>query len=132
MNIELLEKLTNAFGPSGHEEEVQQIVKAYGEKFADSIEYDRLGSIIFKKGDGNGPKIMFAGHSDEIGFVISAIEENGYLKISNIGGWWSGNVLSHQILIKPFKGTEKILGVVACKPPHILPAEERSKNYSIR
>ena len=121
-----LEQLSNAFGPSGHEDEVQQLVKSYGEKFADKIEYDRLGSVIFEKGT-QGPKIMLAGHSDEIGFVISAIENNGYLKISNIGGWWPGNVLSHQIVIRPLFGKDKILGVVACKPPHILSAEERNK-----
>ena len=126
MDVDFLEQLSNAFGPSGHENEIQQLVKSYAEKFADSVEYDRLGSIIFKKGS-QGPKIMLTGHSDEIGFVISAIESNGYLKISNIGGWWPGNVLSHQILIRPLFGTEKILGVVACKPPHILSADERNK-----
>ncbi len=126
MDIEFLKKLSNAFGPSGHEEEVQQIVKNYAEEYADSVEFDRLGSVIFKKGS-SGPKIMLAGHSDEIGFVISAIEDTGYLKISNLGGWWPGNVLSHQIVIKPMFGKEKILGVVACKPPHILSAEERDK-----
>ncbi len=126
MDIKFLEVLSNAFGPSGHEDEVQQLVKTYGEKFCDSIEYDRLGSVIFKKGS-QGPKIMLAGHSDEIGFVISAIEDNGYLKISNIGGWWSGNILSHQIEIRPLFGKTKILGVIACKPPHILSTEERNK-----
>lgn len=126
MDIKFLEQLSNVFGPSGHEDEVQQLVKKYGEQFADSIEYDRLGSVIFKKGS-QGPKIMLAGHSDEIGFVISAVTDDGYLKISNIGGWWPGNVLSHQIVIRPLFGKEKILGVVACKPPHILSSEERNK-----
>lgn len=126
MDIELFEKLCNAFGPSGHETDVQQLFKEYGEKYADEVLIDRLGSVILRKGS-SGPKIMMAGHGDEIGFVIRKIEDNGYLRFHNLGGWWPGNVISHQVAIRPFGGGEEVIGIVVNKPPHILPASEREK-----
>lgn len=111
INLKLLEKLTNAFGPSGHEREVQQIVKSYGESYAETILYDKTGSIIFKRGI-SGPKLMLAGHVDEIGYLVSEIEKNGMLKISNLGGVFPGNLLGQEILIRPFNEGEKIIGIV--------------------
>ena len=111
LDLNLLEKLTNSFGPSGHESEVQRMVKTYGEKFADQVLYDKMGSVIFQRGSA-GPKIMLSGHSDEIGYLVSAIEKNGMLKIANLGGIFPGNLMGGEILIRPFKGGEKIIGLV--------------------
>ncbi|MCK4848166.1 MAG: M42 family metallopeptidase [Candidatus Heimdallarchaeota archaeon] len=128
LDVELLEKLCNAFGPSGHEKEIQRIVRNYGQNYCTSVEYDRLGSVIFKKvGMDQGPKIFLAGHSDEIGFVITGIEKNGFLTFHQLGGWPDQSLLAHQVLIRPFKGGEKIIGIIAAKPPHILTPEERNK-----
>ncbi len=125
LNEKLLEELSNAFGPSGHERDVQKIALKYGKEYADTIEYDRTGSVIFKKGS-KGPKIMLAGHADEIGFMICGIEKNGYLRISNLGGWWSHSILSQQILIRTMDG-KKYTGIIIAPPPHVLPEEQRNK-----
>ncbi|MHA2027937.1 MAG: M42 family metallopeptidase, partial [Candidatus Kariarchaeaceae archaeon] len=128
LDVELLEKLCNAFGPTGHEEEIQRIVRNYGQNYCTSVEYDKLGSVIFKKvGMDTGPKIMLAGHSDEIGFVITGIERNGFLTFHQLGGWPDQSLLAQEVLIRPFKGGEKIIGIIAAKPPHILTPEERNK-----
>ena len=128
LDVELLEKLCNAFGPTGHEEEIQTIVRNYGQNYCTSVEYDKLGSVIFKKvGIETGPKIMLAGHSDEIGFVITGIEKNGFLTFHQLGGWPDQSLLAQEVLIRPFKGGEKIIGIIAAKPPHIIPPEERNK-----
>jgi endoglucanase len=128
VNVELLEKLCNAFGPTGHEEEVQRIVRDYGKNFAPSVEYDRLGSVIFKKiGEDSGPKIMLAGHADEIGFVITGIEKTGFLTFHQLGGWPDQNLLAQEVVIRPFKDGEKIIGIITAKPPHVLTPEERKK-----
>ncbi|MHA2172480.1 MAG: peptidase M28, partial [Candidatus Kariarchaeaceae archaeon] len=120
LDVELLEKLCNAFGPTGHEEEIQRIVRNYGQNYCTSVEYDKLGSVIFKKvGMDTGPKIMLAGHSDEIGFVITGIEKNGFLTFHQLGGWPDQSLLAQEVLIRPFKGGEKIIGIIAAKPPHI-------------
>ncbi|WP_449445428.1 M42 family metallopeptidase, partial [Ureibacillus acetophenoni] len=94
---------------------------------ADEIETDGLGSLIAKKvGDANGPKIMIAGHLDEIGFMVTQIDEKGFIKFQTVGGWWSHVMLSQRVTITTRKGDE-IIGVFGSKPPHILPAESRKK-----
>ena len=125
LNLKFLEQLCDAFGPSGHEDEVQKVVHDYANKFSDEILQDGLGSLIFKKGS-NGPKIMLAGHVDEIGFVITNIKKDGYLEFHQLGGWWDQTLLTQEVLIRPFKG-EKVVGVIGAPPPHVLTPEMRSK-----
>ncbi|MBN2155649.1 MAG: M42 family metallopeptidase [Candidatus Lokiarchaeota archaeon] len=125
LDLKLLENLSNAFGPSGYETEAQKIALEYGKLYADAVEFDRTGSVIFKKGS-SGPKIMLAGHGDEIGFIVCGIEKSGYLRINNLGGWWSHSVLSQQVLIRTMDG-KKIIGIIIAPPPHILPPDKRDK-----
>jgi endoglucanase len=92
-----------------------------------SISYDNLGSIIATKvGNNEGPHIMVAGHMDEIGFIISEITKDGYLKFIPAGGWWGHVLLSQQFTITTKAGTT-VHAVVGSKPPHILSAEEKLK-----
>ncbi len=126
LDWDLLERLCNAFGPSGFEHEVQRTVRDYGAPLADEVLYDRLASVIFRKGDG-GPKIMLAGHVDEIGFVITDIEKNGFLRFHQLGGWWDQTLLTQEVVIRPSKGDEKIIGVIGAPPPHVLSPEARKK-----
>jgi putative aminopeptidase FrvX len=126
LDLKLLENLCNSFGPSGHEHEVQKIVQEYGKKFADEVLHDGLGSVIFRKGKG-GPKIMIAGHADEIGFVITEIKKEGYLSFHQLGGWWDQTLLTQEVIISPFKGGEKLIGVIGAPPPHVLSPEDRAK-----
>lgn len=126
IDLKLLENLCNAFGPSGHEHEAQKIVQEYGKKYADEVLQDGLGSVIFRKGEG-GPKIMLAGHVDEIGFVITEIKKDGYLSFHQLGGWWDQTLLTQEVVISPYEGGEKIIGVIGAMPPHILPPEARTK-----
>ncbi|MFW9788494.1 MAG: peptidase M28, partial [Candidatus Thorarchaeota archaeon] len=77
LDLKLLEDLCNAFGPSGHEEEAQKVALEYAKKYGVEVLQDGIGSLIFKKGDG-GPKVMIAGHVDEIGFIITNIKKYGY------------------------------------------------------
>jgi endoglucanase len=110
--IELLKNLTGAFGISGYEEDVLNILK---KNFAgqDTLTKDRIGSIIAKKvGKSEKPKIMFAAHMDEVGFIIP------------IGGWWAGNLPGLRVKIKTKKG-EYVPGVIGSKPIHELSPEER-------
>ncbi|MHA1964607.1 MAG: M42 family metallopeptidase [Candidatus Thorarchaeota archaeon] len=125
LNLKFLEQLCDAFGPSGHEEEAQKIVQKYGKEYADEILQDGLGSLIFKKGN-KGPKIMIAGHVDEIGFVITNIKKDGYLQFHQLGGWWDQTLLTQEVVILPFKG-EKVVGVIGAPPPHGLTPEMRKK-----
>jgi putative aminopeptidase FrvX len=125
LDLKLLEELCEAFGPSGHEEEAQKVAKKHGQKYADEVLQDGLGSVIFKKGS-KGPKIMIAGHVDEIGFVITNIKKEGYLEFHQLGGWWDQTLLTQEVVIQSFKG-EKLVGIIGAPPPHVLTPEMRGK-----
>ncbi|MHA2208340.1 MAG: M42 family metallopeptidase [Candidatus Thorarchaeota archaeon] len=126
LDIKLLEELCNSFGPSGHEHEAQKIARDYGAKYADEVLYDRMGSVVFRRGD-KGPKIMLAGHVDEIGFVITDINKKGFLRFHQLGGWWDQTLLTQEVVIKPSRGDKKVIGVIGAPPPHVLSPEQRSK-----
>ena len=127
VDIKMLKELSEADGISGAEKEVSRVVKKYFDIYADEVSYDNLGSIIgLKKGKIDGPKIMIAGHMDEVGFVVRAIDEQGYIKLLPVGGWW-GHVLPSQIMRITTKDGKKIKGVVGSRAPHGMPASEKEK-----
>jgi endoglucanase len=126
-SVTLLKELSESFGPSGFEREPAGIVKKAGEKLADEVLYDKLGSVVFKaKGKAESPRILLAGHMDEVGFVVTGIEkESGYLTFSALGGWFDQVLLGHRVTVRTKKGD--VVGVIASKPPHLLSPEEREK-----
>ncbi len=126
-NIKLLEELSNEFGPSGFEWEAQKILKKYVEPFSDEILKDRTGTLIFtSKGTSDSPKIMIAGHMDEIGFQVAAITKDGFVKFHQLGGWWDQTLLSQRVKIRTVEGN-LIPGIIGAKPPHVVEPEERTK-----
>ncbi|MCA9766651.1 MAG: M42 family metallopeptidase [Carnobacterium sp.] len=130
--LNMLKELTDAKGVPGNEKEVREVFVKYAEKSADSITYDGLGSVIAKHvGDKNGPKVLFASHLDEVGFMVTAITKEGFVKFQTLGGWWSQVMLAQQVQITTSKG-HVLHGVIGCKPPHVLTAEIRNKAYDIQ
>uniref|UniRef100_A0A7V3RHF5 M42 family peptidase n=1 Tax=candidate division WOR-3 bacterium TaxID=2052148 RepID=A0A7V3RHF5_UNCW3 len=125
-SFESLKTLSEAFGVSGYEDEVVEILKTNFEKYA-KVYRDRIGSVIAQKnGTSENPKIMFAAHMDEIGFMVKEITKDGFIKFLPIGGWWDGNLPGMRVKIKNKKG-EIIPGVIGLKPIHELSPEERKK-----
>jgi endoglucanase len=123
--IELLRELTEANGVPGYEHEVREIIRRHLQDFT-VIEQDRLGSIVCrKKGLAETPRIMLAGHMDEIGFIVKFITDEGFIKFSTLGGWWGHVMLAQRVVIKTKKGD--VPGLIGSKPPHILSDEERKK-----
>ncbi|AMC94261.1 peptidase M28 [Erysipelothrix larvae] len=131
VSLEMLADLTLTNGISGHERDVQEVFKDWVKESVDSIEYDNLGSIIaIKKGQENGPKVMFAGHIDEIGFLVKNIDNNGYIRLHPVGGWWPHVLLSQPVTITTRKG-HAYVGVVGSKAPHGMKPEVRNKVLSM-
>ncbi|CAN7295008.1 M42 family metallopeptidase [Rossellomorea sp. LjRoot5] len=129
--LTMLKDLTDAKGVPGNEREVREVMKKYIEPFADEVTTDNLGSLIAKKvGDENGPKIMVAGHLDEVGFMITQIDSKGFLRFQTVGGWWSQVMLAQRVTIVTSQG--EVTGVIGSKPPHILPPESRKKPVDIK
>jgi endoglucanase len=121
--IELLKTLTEVDGVPGYENEVRAVLDQYLAPLGD-VSRDNLGSLICRQ-SGHGPKVMLAGHMDEIGFMITHVTKDGYLRFVQLGGWWDQVLLGHRVVIKTRQGD--VIGVIGAKPPHLLPAEERNK-----
>lgn len=125
-SIAFLERLTNCFGPSGFEREALKIVKEYVKPFSDKISVDKLGSLHFeKRGTSDAPIVLLPGHVDEVGYIISGINKQGFITFNPLGGWFDQVLLGQRVRIRTTKGD--VDGVIAAKPPHLLPDEERSK-----
>jgi len=128
----MLKELTDANGIPGNERAPREVMKKYIEPFADELEFDGLGGLAAKKvGDVNGPKIMIAGHLDEVGFMVTQIDDKGFLKFQTVGGWWGQVMLAQRVTITTRKG-EEVIGVIGSKPPHIVPADVRNKPVDIK
>ncbi len=125
-SLDLMKRMMEAFGPSGFEREVNALCKEYMEPYSDEVIVDKLGTVTFVyKGESERPRVLMAGHTDEVGFIISSVSEEGFLTFNTLGGWWSQVLLGQRVVIRTGKGY--VDGVIASKPPHILPAEERKK-----
>ncbi|WAA11636.1 M42 family metallopeptidase [Fervidibacillus halotolerans] len=130
--LTMLKQLTDAKGIPGNEREARNVMKSYMEPYVDELTTDGLGSLIGKKvGLKNGPKIMIAGHLDEVGFMVTQIDDKGFLRFQTVGGWWSQVMLNQRVTVVTSKG-ESITGVIGSKPPHILPPEARKKPADIK
>ncbi|WP_445506853.1 M42 family metallopeptidase [Niallia sp. 03190] len=127
----MLKELTDAKGIPGNEQEPREVMKKYITPHADEVTTDNLGSLIAKKiGNEKGPKIMVAGHLDEVGFMITRIDDKGFLYFQTVGGWWSQVMLAQRVTIVTKNG--ELTGVIGSKPPHILPPEARKKPVEIK
>ncbi|WP_090947673.1 M42 family metallopeptidase [Parageobacillus thermantarcticus] len=134
MNVETLQlfrTLTELPGAPGNEHAVRKFMRKELEKYADEVVQDRLGSIFgVKRGDESGPTVMVAGHMDEVGFMVTAITDNGMIRFQPLGGWWNQVLLAQRVQIITDNGP--VVGVVSSIPPHLLSEEQRNKPMEIK
>jgi endoglucanase len=128
--LEFLKELVDAHGVPGHEDDVAKVMQKHL-KGVGAFSKDRLGSFVCEKvGDAKGPRVMLAGHLDEVGFMVRSITKEGFIKFLPLGGWWGHVVLGQRLIIKTRKGD--VIGVVGSKPPHELRDEDRKKVLEIK
>ncbi|AQS55042.1 M42 family metallopeptidase [Novibacillus thermophilus] len=122
--LTILKELTEADGAPGFEGEVRDVMKRHIESVTTEIYTDHLGGIVGKLGE-SGPKVLLAGHLDEVAFMVSKMMDNGFLRLQPLGGWWGHVMLSQRVKIK---GRDRdVIGVIGSKPPHVLPPDARSQ-----
>lgn len=124
---QFLKTLTEAHGVPGYEAEVRAVLREYMSPLGD-LTQDKLGSLICRQkgsSESEGPVVMLAGHMDEIGLIVTHIDDNGFLKFLQLGGWWDQTILSQRVIVKTHLGD--LVGVVGAKPPHLLSADDRNK-----
>lgn len=128
--VKLLRDLADAFGPSGQEAEVRHVLKSYAPSAAE-IGNDNLGSITFTlKGDAGTPRVMLAAHMDEIGFLISHISDEGFVRLESLGRWREQGLMSHSVMARGKKGD--VFGIIGSVPPHIVSEEDKARSISLQ
>ncbi|NCO24561.1 MAG: endoglucanase [Candidatus Infernicultor aquiphilus] len=133
--MELLKKLCETPGISGYEERIQKVIKEELGKVTDEVKIDKLGNIIgikkTKKAMSNSlpKKVMLAAHMDEIGFMISFIDKDGFLRFAPVGGFDPRTLIAQRVVVH---GVKDIGGVIGSKPIHILEEEEKKKATKIK
>lgn len=129
--LDLFKKLTELRGAPSFEHGVRHFMEKELRKYADDVIQDNLGSIFgVKNKHVSGPRVMVAGHMDEVGFMVTSITEEGMLRFQPLGGWWSQVLLAQRVDIQT---DDRIVpGVIASIPPHLLGESERRKPMDIK
>lgn len=116
--LQLFQTLTELPGAPGFEHEVRKFMRRELGKYTNEIVQDRLGGLFgVIRGDEQGPRVMVAGHMDEVGFIVTAITDQGMLKFQPLGGWSNQVLLAQRVQVIGKQGP--IPGVVASIPPHL-------------
>lgn len=125
-NLQMIQELSDAFGPSGFEDDVLAVIRRWGAGLGD-FEEDCLRNLyIQRRGNtGNRPVLMLDAHSDEVGFMIHSIKPGGTLRFVTIGGWSRSALSSADVLVRNARG-EYIPGIIAAKPVHFQTAAEKA------
>jgi endoglucanase len=128
---ELLHKLLTAAGPSGHETDPAKVWRDGCAGFAAEVRGDRVGSSMARvPGTGGGPTLAVIGHIDEIGVHISHVDDDGFLRFGEVGGWDQIVLVGQRVRIATRKGN--ITGVIGRKPIHLMKGPDREKSPVIK
>src|SRR5690625_2142648 len=125
----MFQTLTELQGAPGNEKRVRKYMEEQLSPYADKMIYDNLGGVFGVK-HGSGPKIMVAGHMDEVGFMVTQITNNGMIRFQALGGWWNQVMLAQRVQVMTKNGP--IIGVIGSIPPHLLTEEQRKKPMEIK
>src|SRR5690625_6022607 len=127
--LDLFKQLTELPGAPANEHAVRTFMKQELGKYADELVQDNLGGVFGVK-HGEGPKIMVAGHMDEVGFMVTQITKNGMIRFQPLGGWWNQVLLAQRVQVMTDNGP--IIGVIGSIPPHNLTDRKRKKPMEIK
>ncbi len=130
MNLDLLKQLSEVAGIPGREERVRSLVEKECKSFADSIVTDTMGNLIvtIKCGRKNAKRVMLACHIDEIGFYVKHIDDKGYLRLNNAGGFDTRNLFARRVLVQASQGGDLVgLLTPGGRPIHIAKDEDKKK-----
>ncbi len=122
---QFLFQLLETPSPSGYEERIQEVVRAWAKEFADEVRTDVHGNVIAALNPNGQPRVMLAGHCDQIGLMVQHIDENGYLYVNPIGGFDMQVLIGQPVTVWTQEGP--VNGVIARKPIHLLTDEERKQ-----
>jgi len=130
IDLQLLARICEVAGPPGFEKEIRNLVIKELKGLADDVRTDNMGNVIaLKKGSSSEKKSMAAAHMDEIGFIVTHIDDRGFVRFNAVGGFDPKTLSSQRVIIH---GTKDLLGVMGSKPVHIMSPDERKKMPEIK
>jgi len=125
IDIALLSRVCEAPGAPGFEKKIRELVLAEIDGLADEVKINNLGNVVaLKKGRSSDKRAMAAAHMDEIGFIVTHIDDNGFIRFNPLGGFDPKALTSQRVIVH---GKKDLLGVMGSKPTHIMQQEERNK-----
>src|SRR5437667_8003642 len=124
-SLAFLRRLLETPSPSGYERPIQDVVRDWARPLADEVKTDRHGNVIAARNPTGHPRIMLAGHCDQIALMVQHVDDNGYLYVQPMGGWDMQILLGQNLDVWTKDGG--VPGVVSRKAPHLLASEEKNK-----
>jgi len=124
MDIDLLTELCETPGTSGREERIRAVVRRELAPVCEEISVDPLGNLIARRRGRGGPRVMLSAHLDEIGFMVTHVEDGGFVRILPLGGFDPKTLTAQRVLVH---GREDLLGVLGSKPVHLMTDEEKRR-----
>ncbi|MNH92234.1 putative aminopeptidase YsdC [compost metagenome] len=129
--LDLFRTLTELQAAPGYERDIRRFVRGELEKYTDEIIQDRIGGLFgVLRGNNSGPKIMVAGHFDEVGFLVNGITDSGMIRFQTLGGWFSQVLPAQRVQIMTDRGP--VIGVIGTTPTHLLDEASRSKPIDLK
>lgn len=130
VNVNLLKKICEAPGAPGYEIAIRNIVLDEVGPFADDLEVDNMGNVFaLKKGNSDLKRAMIGAHMDEIGFIVTHIDDQGFLRFTTLGGFDPKTLTAQRVIVH---GEKDLIGVMGTKPIHVMSPEERKKMPEIK
>lgn len=122
---DFLERLLSTPGVSGYEQSVQQVVREYVTDLADEVRTDLHGNVLATANPGTRLRVMFDGHCDQLGMVVSHVDEAGFLYFQTVGGWDAQQLVGQRVSV--WTSTGELHGVISRKAVHLLTDDEKKK-----
>src|SRR5918992_2315461 len=128
-SYKFLKRLLSTPGPSGNEGAAAKIWREEAKGFAE-VRGDRMGNSFATLNAGGSPRVMLSGHIDEIGLMITHVDDQGLLRFTGVGGWDAQVLVGQRVLIQT--GSGEVPGVIGKKAIHLMESEERKKVSEIK
>lgn len=127
INVALLKQICEVPGAPGHEKRIRDLILQLVKPIADEVKTDNMGNVIAvkkaKKNSGT-KRVMVAAHMDEIGFIVTHIDDNGFIRFHTLGGFDPKTLTAQRVIVH---GKKDLVGVMGSKPIHVMSQEERNK-----
>ena len=129
INVPLLKKICETPGAPGFEQPIRSLIVQEVQSLVDEWSVDAMGNVIAVKKGAADKRVMVAAHMDEISFIVTHIDEDGFVRFHTLGGFDPKTLTSQRVIIH---GKRDLVGVMGCKPIHLMKPDERNKAPQIQ